>query len=179
MNNLKRTSNVLDSFRNYAYQFAVVLCDTTDTANALSTQKNLNLFKHPNQQEKYTTQIAPNNGKYVVLLNSNTDSEFVNAFSETLTNLKTIFAASQSSSPVVIAGSGTLAMEIAMVNLIDSRKEQKALICDTGYFGLRFESIAQSFGLSYSMVSVTPGHRISAALLDEQLTKENPDFAFI
>ncbi|MHA2168928.1 MAG: pyridoxal-phosphate-dependent aminotransferase family protein [Candidatus Kariarchaeaceae archaeon] len=110
---------------------------------------------------------------------SHTEKEFISSFSETLKNLRTIFASSLSSSPVVVAGAGTLAMEMAMVNLIDKSKNQKALICDTGYFGIRFETIAQSFSLPYSTLRAPVGQRITMDELNEKFTTEQPDFAFI
>lgn len=110
---------------------------------------------------------------------SHTEKTFVDGYQETLHNLKSIFGAADSSSAVAIAGSGTLAMEIAMINLIDTTKNQKTIICDTGYFGNRFQEIARSFSIPYSTISTEVGHKIAAVQLDEKLEEEQPDFAFI
>ncbi|MFN2168630.1 MAG: hypothetical protein ACK2U9_20540, partial [Anaerolineae bacterium] len=52
--------------------------------------------------------------------------------------------------PFVVAGSGTLAMDMAAANLIEPG--DKALVVNTGYFGDRFAAILQRYGAEVTQV---------------------------
>lgn len=128
---------------------------------------------------------GPVEGHYEVLESMNkrvfshTEPKFVKAFQGALQNLKPIFRASDNYHSVVIAGGGTLAMEIAMLNLIDKDISQKALICQSGYFGKRYATLAQSLGLEYDVLESTVGEKIRTDLLQEKLESTSYDFVFI
>jgi aspartate aminotransferase-like enzyme len=69
----------------------------------------------------------------------------------------------------IIAGAGTLAMEMALLNTLASG--EKALIISQGYFGSRMAEICGSFGLDYDILESTWGR----AVLPEELSKRLAD----
>jgi alanine-glyoxylate transaminase/serine-glyoxylate transaminase/serine-pyruvate transaminase len=84
--------------------------------------------------------------------------DFVDAFGQALQDMRTVFA-SPSGQPLVLAGSGTLAMDCAGANLIEPG--DKALVVDTGYFSERFAAILQRYGGQVTRISTSPGSRPS------------------
>ena len=68
---------------------------------------------------------------------SHVDPEFREIFGDTLRGFRQIFRSE--GQPFVIAGSGTLAMEMAATNVI--QRGEKALVVNNGVFGDRFVSI--------------------------------------
>src|SRR5512143_3862527 len=68
-----------------------------------------------------------------------TTPEFVEIFGRGLDGLREVFL-SPSGQPVVVAGSGTLAMDMALCNLIEPG--DRVLVVDHGYFGARMADIA-------------------------------------
>ncbi len=69
--------------------------------------------------------------------------DFMEAFGRALEQLREVFL-SPSGQPFVVAGSGTLAMDMAAANLIEPG--DRALVVDTGYFGERFAAILERYG---------------------------------
>lgn len=84
--------------------------------------------------------------------------DFVEAFGQALQDMHTVFE-SPSGQPLVLAGSGTLAMDCAGANLIE--QGDKALVVDTGYFSERFAAILQRYGAQVTRISTSPGNRPS------------------
>jgi alanine-glyoxylate transaminase / serine-glyoxylate transaminase / serine-pyruvate transaminase len=84
--------------------------------------------------------------------------DFIEAFGQALQDMRTVFA-SPTGQPLVLAGSGTLAMDCAGANLIEPG--DKALVVDTGYFSERFAAILQRYGGQVTRISTSPGNRPS------------------
>jgi len=76
---------------------------------------------------------------------------FVEAFGQALEQMRNVFLA-PGSQPFVVAGSGTLAMDMAAANLVEPG--DRALVINTGYFGDRFTVILQRYGAE--VVQVLP-----------------------
>jgi alanine-glyoxylate transaminase/serine-glyoxylate transaminase/serine-pyruvate transaminase len=57
--------------------------------------------------------------------------------------------------PFVVAGSGTLAMDMAVVNLVEP--EDKVLVVSSGYFGARFQDLFSRYGIHADIVSAPVG----------------------
>jgi alanine-glyoxylate transaminase/serine-glyoxylate transaminase/serine-pyruvate transaminase len=74
---------------------------------------------------------------------------FIEVFGQALERLRQVFLC-PSGQPFVIAGSGTLAMDIAAANLVEPG--DKALVVDTGYFGDRFAAILERYGAAVTQV---------------------------
>jgi alanine-glyoxylate transaminase / serine-glyoxylate transaminase / serine-pyruvate transaminase len=66
-----------------------------------------------------------------------------------LDNLKKIVFTAEGQ-PFLIAGAGTLSMEIALLNL--ARPDERILVLSQGYFGDRMGEICRSFGLAHDLV---------------------------
>jgi len=69
----------------------------------------------------------------------------------------------------VIAGSGTLAMEIAIVNTV--APGEKLLVLSQGFFGDRFIKLGESFGIQVDFVKSEWGQRVCAAMVENKLSQ--------
>jgi alanine-glyoxylate transaminase/serine-glyoxylate transaminase/serine-pyruvate transaminase len=74
---------------------------------------------------------------------------FVDAFGQALERMRQVFLC-PNGQPFILAGSGTLAMDIAAANLIEPG--DKALVVNTGYFGDRFAAILECYGADVTQV---------------------------
>jgi alanine-glyoxylate transaminase / serine-glyoxylate transaminase / serine-pyruvate transaminase len=81
---------------------------------------------------------------------------FIEAFGKSLEQMREVFA-SRSGQPLVLAGSGTLAMDCAGANLVEPG--DRALVVNTGYFSERFAAILERYGAQVTQVSAPPGSR--------------------
>jgi alanine-glyoxylate transaminase/serine-glyoxylate transaminase/serine-pyruvate transaminase len=70
---------------------------------------------------------------------------FIESFGQALERLRQVFLC-PGGQPFVVAGSGSLAMDMAVANLIEPG--DKALVVNTGYFGDRFGAILERYGAS-------------------------------
>ncbi|MBM3310006.1 MAG: alanine--glyoxylate aminotransferase family protein [Candidatus Aminicenantes bacterium] len=76
-----------------------------------------------------------------------------------LDNLKKIvFCAS--GEPFLIAGAGTLSMEVALLNLVG--RDERVLVLSQGYFGDRMGEICESFGLAFDILRSPWGEVVPA-----------------
>jgi alanine-glyoxylate transaminase/serine-glyoxylate transaminase/serine-pyruvate transaminase len=76
---------------------------------------------------------------------------------ESLARLRNLFDA-PASQPIIAAGSGTLAMDIALANLIEPG--DRVLIVESGVFGGRFRTIAERNGAEVQITSAPLGQAI-------------------
>jgi alanine-glyoxylate transaminase / serine-glyoxylate transaminase / serine-pyruvate transaminase len=74
---------------------------------------------------------------------------FIDAFGQALERMREVFLCPQGQ-PFVLAGSGTLAMDIAAANLVEPG--DMALVVNTGYFGDRFAVSLQRYGADVHQV---------------------------
>jgi alanine-glyoxylate transaminase/serine-glyoxylate transaminase/serine-pyruvate transaminase len=82
--------------------------------------------------------------------------EFVEVFSRTLIDLRRLLFLNDDYKPIVLAGSGTLAMEASVSNLIT--KGDKVLVVSNGYFGERMLEILKRYPVETEVVRVSsPG----------------------
>lgn len=75
--------------------------------------------------------------------------DFIEVFGQALEWLRSVFLC-PNGQPFVIAGSGTLAMDIAAANLTEPG--DKALVVNTGYFGDRFADVLERYGATVTQV---------------------------
>lgn len=98
-----------------------------------------------------------------------TDPRFVATYKNALNQIKQLF---QTDGEVfVVAGSGTLAMEMAIVNTIGAG--EKLLVISQGYFGDRFTPLAKAFGIEVDVLQSEWGKQVDAKLVQEKLAKGN------
>lgn len=76
-------------------------------------------------------------------------ANFLEAFGQALERLREVFL-SPSGQPFIVAGSGTLAMDMAAANLIEPG--DRALVVHTGYFSERFAAILERYGATVERV---------------------------
>lgn len=92
---------------------------------------------------------------------------FIEVFGQALERLRQVFLC-PNGQPFVVAGSGTLAMDIAAANLLEPG--DKALVVNTGYFSDRFAAILERYGAVVTQVQapaigdVPPLEKVEAAL---------------
>ncbi|MED4203455.1 alanine--glyoxylate aminotransferase family protein [Neobacillus mesonae] len=98
---------------------------------------------------------------------SHTDSRFVaiyrSAIEKTREMLKT------DGEVFVISGSGTLAMEMALVNTVSSG--EKLLVISHGYFGDRFIQLGKAFGIQVEVLQAEWGKRVSPEEVEKRLAE--------
>lgn len=97
-----------------------------------------------------------------------TDARFVKIFKEAIDMTKELF--STDGEVYVVAGSGTLAMEMALVNTVG--EGENLLVISHGYFGDRFTPLAQAYGIEVDVLQSQWGERVDTALVKEQLAKK-------
>ena len=74
---------------------------------------------------------------------------FIEAFGQALERLRDVFLC-PNGQPFVLAGSGSLAMDMAAANLVEPG--DRALVVNTGYFGDRFAAILERYGAEVTQV---------------------------
>ena len=75
---------------------------------------------------------------------SHVDPAFIEAFGQSLEDLQEVFGCKDGQS-FILAGSGTLGMDSAVVNLVEAG--DNALVINTGYFGDRMGNILERYGV--------------------------------
>ncbi len=100
-----------------------------------------------------------------------TAPEFIARFGETLDKVKQIFRA-PSGTPFVIAGSGTLAMDLAVCNLVEPG--DRAVAIATGYFSERMITILERYGAVVTPLRAPVGGVASLEEIETTLARVQP-----
>lgn len=95
-----------------------------------------------------------------------TDPAFIEVFGQALERMRQMFLCPDGQ-PFVIAGSGTLAMDLAGANLIEAG--DKALVVNTGYFSDRFGVLLERYGAQVTHVRSEVGGRPSGPEVEAAL----------
>ncbi len=103
---------------------------------------------------------------------SHTSAGLAADFREALDFLKACVFTSEGE-PFLFAGSGTLAMEVALLNVVG--KNDRVLILSQGYFGDRMAAIAEAFGLSCDVIRSPWGRAVRADELGNALDARRYD----
>jgi alanine-glyoxylate transaminase/serine-glyoxylate transaminase/serine-pyruvate transaminase len=96
--------------------------------------------------------------------------EFVEVFGQALERMRQVWLAPDGQ-PFVVAGSGTLAMDMAVANLIEPG--DRALVVNTGYFGDRMAAILARYGAEVDHVRAPVGDRPSTEEVKAALGQAN------
>jgi len=91
---------------------------------------------------------------------------FVEAYRQALDGFRAL-CRSGAGQPFVVAGGGTLAMEMALVNVV--APGEKLLVLSHGYFGDRFGDLAAAFGIEADVVRSEWGEAVEPAELSRRL----------
>ncbi len=102
---------------------------------------------------------------------------FIDAFGEALANLRKVFLA-PSGQPFIVAGSGTLAMDMVAANLIEPN--DSVLVVNTGYFSDRFAKIFERYGAHVTHLhGKSPGDAPTLEEVESALKSVRPAFLSI
>ena len=101
---------------------------------------------------------------------SHVDPAFVQVFGQALEDLRSVFLAGPDYQPFILAGSGTLAMDSAVANLVEPGN--LVLVIDTGYFSQRMADIVRRYGGEVTVLSATPGDTITPEQLREAMAED-------
>ena len=105
---------------------------------------------------------------------SHVSPAFIETYRNCLADLKRI-AFAESAHPFVVAGSGTLAMEMALVNLV--APGERILVVSQGFFGDRWTQLAQAFGIDVEPLQAEWGTAVTPDELKHKL--ETGSFAAV
>lgn len=86
---------------------------------------------------------------------SHTSPRLIEAFGTCLERMRRVWCADEASQPFLVAGSGTLAMEMAAANLLEPG--ERALVVNTGYFSERMTEILRRSGVEVTEVGAPVG----------------------
>jgi alanine-glyoxylate transaminase/serine-glyoxylate transaminase/serine-pyruvate transaminase len=100
---------------------------------------------------------------------SHGNPEFIKTFKEALENLKKVFMTNNEA--FVIAGSGTLALDMAIANIVEP--EDKILNTVSGYFGQFFVEISKAYGAVPKVLDVSWGKSIKPEQVKNALDKDD------
>ncbi|NLW17760.1 MAG: alanine--glyoxylate aminotransferase family protein [Firmicutes bacterium] len=100
---------------------------------------------------------------------SHTDPRFVRKVEHSLEMTRDLLGCHEGE-VFIIAGTGTLAMEMALVNTV--APGERILVLSQGFFGDRYESLAKSLGIEVDVLRSEWGQRICPDLVKEQLEKQ-------
>lgn len=98
---------------------------------------------------------------------AHTDPRFVAVYKDALSMTRELFNCD--GQVFVIAGSGTLSMEMAVVNTV--APGEKLLVVSHGYFGDRFIQLAEAFGIKVEAVKSKWGEHVDVAEVEDKLAK--------
>ena len=94
-----------------------------------------------------------------------TDPRFVAIYKRAIENTKKLF--NTDGEVYVVAGSGTLAMEMAIVNTV--AQGERLLVISHGYFGDRFTPLAKAYGIEVDVLQSDWGKRVDVEIVKEKL----------
>ncbi len=97
---------------------------------------------------------------------SHVGPEMVRELTGALANLKKIVFCDKGEA-FIIAGAGTLAMEMALLNTVAAG--EKVLVISQGYFGNRMSEVCRAFGLGHEIIESQWGRAVLPEELEEKL----------
>ena len=108
---------------------------------------------------------------------SHTAPRLIAAFGNALRGMRQVWKAGEGAQPFAIAGSGTLAMEMAATNLLDPG--QPVLVVNHGYFADRMATMLERRGARVHQVAAEPGHTVPAEQVEAALGRSRATTVFI
>ncbi|NRT16847.1 alanine-glyoxylate transaminase/serine-glyoxylate transaminase/serine-pyruvate transaminase [Flavobacterium sp. 28A] len=92
--------------------------------------------------------------------------DFIEVFGHSLELMRTVWK-SPKGQPFIVAGTGTLAMDMAAANLIESG--DNVLVISSGYFGQRFKDILERYGAKVTLLQAALGQSVSIDSIENEL----------
>lgn len=103
---------------------------------------------------------------------SHTSPRLIEAFGRSIERMREIWRAEPASQPFIVAGSGTLAMEMAAANLLEPGDQ--ALVVVTGYFSERMTEILRRYGAEVTEVAAPVGEAPTPEEIRNVLARSGP-----
>lgn len=100
---------------------------------------------------------------------SHVDPNFIEIFGNALKLMKEVWLC-PTGQPFIIAGTGTLAMDIAGANLIENG--DNTLVISTGYFGERYAELLKRYGANVDILKAPLGDIVPMNQIEDQLKKK-------
>ncbi len=102
---------------------------------------------------------------------------FVEAHGRAIELMRDVWCADAASQPFIIPGSGTLAMEIAVQNVVTS--DDRVVVVNTGYFSDRIVEMLRRRGATVFEVKAVPGTVPSSDAVRQAIVGHNPATIFV
>lgn len=100
----------------------------------------------------------------------------IEAHGHAIESMREVWCASSESQPFVVPGGGTLAMEMAVVNLVEPT--DRVVVVNTGYFSDRIAEMIRRRGAVVEQVTADPGAAPTAERIRSVVADTNPDVVF-
>ena len=97
---------------------------------------------------------------------SHVAANFIEVFGKSLELMREVWK-SPKGQPFIVAGTGTLAMDMAAANLIE--QGDRVLVISTGYFGQRYKDILDRYGADTTILEAPPGKVVSLDAIEKEL----------
>lgn len=94
---------------------------------------------------------------------------FIESFGSSLELMRKIWLA-PNGQPFIVSGSGTLAMDMAVCNLIEPN--DNALVISTGYFGDRYKNILTTYGANVTVLQASIGGIVPLDIIEQELASK-------
>jgi len=92
--------------------------------------------------------------------------DFIEVFGKSLELMREVWK-SPNGQPFIVAGTGTLAMDMAAANLIE--QGDRVLVISSGYFGKRFKDILDRYGANTTILEAPLGEVVSLESIEKEL----------
>ena len=99
---------------------------------------------------------------------SHTDARFAEIYKNAIEKTKEMFKTD--GEVFVISGSGTLSMEMALLNTV--AVGEKLLVISQGFFGDRFIKLAEAFGIQVEVIQSEWGKQVDPLIVEEKLAQD-------
>lgn len=96
--------------------------------------------------------------------------DFIEVFGKSLEFMREVWQAPKGQ-PFIVAGTGTLAMDMAACNLIE--QDDHVLVVSTGYFGKRFKEIMDRYGANTTILEAPLGDVVSLEVIEKELKSKH------
>jgi alanine-glyoxylate transaminase/serine-glyoxylate transaminase/serine-pyruvate transaminase len=94
--------------------------------------------------------------------------DFIESFGNSIEMMKEVWKC-PSGQPFIIAGTGTLAMDVAGSNLVEAG--DNALVVSTGYFGARYAELLKRYGANVTILDAPIGDIVPIDQVEEELKR--------
>ncbi len=101
----------------------------------------------------------------------------VEAYGRSLEQMRAVWRAPASAQPFMVAGSGTLAMDMAAANLVSPG--ERVLVVGTGYFSDRMVEILRRYEAEVAMVEAPPGEAVPLPEVQAAIRRTTPKAVFV